>query len=227
MSGRCSAASATACRPSAASATTSMSSSASSSDRMPLRISAWSSASRILITTVPARAVRRVPGSRRRPAVRPADGRRARTPVPACRPGQAQGLRRPGAAALAVVVDLDREGFRRVVQVNRRAGMAGVTAHVGERFLHDPVGSLVHLGRKRPLRAGHGHRHGEPGRPRACHQAVQLAEAAAVAVLRRCAARRASRAVPARRPRLPPGSPAARAALPRRACGPGAAATPA
>ena len=53
MSGRCSAASATASCPSAASATTSMSSSASSSDRMPLRISAWSSASRILITTGP------------------------------------------------------------------------------------------------------------------------------------------------------------------------------
>ena len=69
--------------------------------------------------------------------------------------------------------------------------MAGVTAHVGERFLHDPVGSLVHFGRKRPLRAGHGYRHGEPGRPGACHQAVQLAEATAVAVL--LAAQRAER----------------------------------
>ena len=45
-------ASATACFPSAASATTSMSSSASSSALMPLRISAWSSASRTLIMTV-------------------------------------------------------------------------------------------------------------------------------------------------------------------------------
>ena len=55
--------------------------------------------------------------------------------------------------------------------------MAGVTAYVGERFLHDPVGSLVRFGRERPLRAGHGHCHGEAGRPCACHQAVQLAEA--------------------------------------------------
>lgn len=44
---------------------------------MPLRISAWSSASRILIKTVPARGVRRAPGSRRRPVVRPGAGRRA------------------------------------------------------------------------------------------------------------------------------------------------------
>ena len=80
----------TACRPSAASATTSMSSSASSSDRMPLRISAWSSASRILITTVPERGARRTPGSRRRPGVRRAAGRRARSPVPACRSGPAR-----------------------------------------------------------------------------------------------------------------------------------------
>ena len=91
MSGRCSAASATACCPSAASATTSMSSSASSSDRMPLRISAWSSASRILIMTAPAPGVRRAPGSRRRAAARPGAGRRARSPVPACRSGPARG----------------------------------------------------------------------------------------------------------------------------------------
>ena len=189
MSGRCSAASVTACRPSAASATTSMSSSASSSDRMPLRISAWSSASRILIKH----------GARRgelgahleaaavlRSGVEPA----AERGHPFAHADEAEpGARRPGgrcwcrADAGAVVVDLDREGVRRVVQVNRRAGPAGVTADVGERFLHDPVGGLVHFGRQRPLGAGHGHGHREPGRARARHQAVQLAEAAAVAVL--------------------------------------------
>jgi hypothetical protein len=69
------------------------------------------------------------------------------------------------------------------VQVNRRAGLPGVAAHVGERLLHDPVGSLVHLRRKRPSLAGDGHRHGEPSRPGAGDQAVQLAQTAAVTVL--------------------------------------------
>jgi hypothetical protein len=77
------------------------------------------------------------------------------------------------------------------MQVNRRGGQAGVTAHVVERFLHDPVGGLVHLGGKRPLGAGHGHGHREPGGTGTGREAVQVAEATAVAVL--VAAQRAER----------------------------------
>src|SRR5690242_3777990 len=207
MSGRCSAASATACCPSAASATTSMSSSASSSDLMPLRISAWSSASRILITTAPASRQRpsRQSPSRQRPrgqfgphpeaavVLRSGLELAAEGGHPLAHADEAEtGTRRPGAVPVAsasqpgsaaVVVNLDGESLRSVVQVHRRAGLAGVAADVGERFLHDPVGGLVCLGRKRPHRPGHGHRHGEAGRPGARHQAVKLAEAAAVAVL--------------------------------------------
>ena len=69
------------------------------------------------------------------------------------------------------------------MQVNRRAGITGVTAYVGERFLHDPVSGLVYLVRQRPRITGHGHRHGQPGGLRTRDQAVQLAQAAAVAVL--------------------------------------------
>jgi len=75
------------------------------------------------------------------------------------------------------------QGALRIVQMNRGAGLAGVAADVGERFLHDPVCRLVHVRRKRPLSAGHGHGYGQSGGARTCHQAVQLAEAAAVAVL--------------------------------------------
>jgi hypothetical protein len=65
---------------------------------------------------------------------------------------------RPGAVAVAVVVDLDRQGVWRVLQAHRRARLAGVTAHVGEGFLDDPVSGLIHAGREGPLSAGHGHR---------------------------------------------------------------------
>ena len=61
---------------------------------------------------------------------------------------------------------------------------AGVTAHVGERFLNDPVGCPVHIGREGPFGANYCHRHREPRRTCAYHQAVQLAQAAAVTVLR-------------------------------------------
>src|SRR5579863_2856782 len=184
MSGRCSAHNSTACRPSQASATTSMSSSESSRDRMPLRISAWSSASRILIT------IALVPDGQFGPDLEAAALARPGVELPAERryplphPDQAHPRSRGHRAhAGSVVVDLDGQGAGRVVQVNGGARPAGVAADVVERFLHDPVGRLVDLGRQRPPSAGEGERHGQAGRARPGHQAVQLAEAAAVTVL--------------------------------------------
>jgi hypothetical protein len=87
------------------------------------------------------------------------------------------------AGARAVIINLNREDAGRVAQLDACARPARVTADVGECLLHDPVGRLVHVGRKRSFLAGHGHRHRQPGRTRPRDQSVQVTEPAAVGVI--------------------------------------------
>ena len=226
MSGRCSAASATACCPSAASPTTSMSSSASSSARMPLRISGWSSASRIRITTA-ARGGQLGRTLKPPPSRGPACSRPPSAATRSRMPDQPEPPwpRRPTGAlgrTVAVVVDLHGQRARARTAAGPTPRLPGVAAR---RWSAPPARSGTPPGPPRAAAAlrpvdRHGHR--QPGRAGPVDQAVQLVQPAAVAVLAGCAARRAWPAAPGPRPRSPPGSPAARAAPPRRACGPGA-----
>ena len=242
-------ASVTACRPSAASATTSTSSSASSSARMPLRISAGRrragsinspgsqpgfgenlEAAAVSGSGVAARLPSAVTCSRMPMRPRPcvlallvlavvALGVAgcllvlclSRCSCCCCGVGHAD--------AGAVVVDLDLEGVRRVAEVDPRRGLAAWRLTSARRFLDDPVGGLVTSAGATAWRRLRSRSPGDRPRARA-RQAVQVAEADCAAV-RRCAARRASCAVPACvRARLLDRQ--QRGDISRRACAPGA-----